>query len=58
MKLGGCALVYACVNDDRMDRVGQNHIYYIYGVYMVFLAGKSLDIQSYTMSCSVLQWWQ
>ena len=31
-----------------MPRVGQNHIY-IYGVYTVFLAGKSPNIRSYTV---------
>jgi len=36
----------------EITRVGQNHIYiyiYIYGVYMVFLAGKSPYIRSYTV---------
>jgi hypothetical protein len=31
-----------------LRRFGQNHIY-IYGVYTVFLAGKSPNIQSYTV---------
>jgi len=30
-----------------MFRVGQNHTYIIYGVYTVFLAGKSPNIRSY-----------
>jgi hypothetical protein len=31
------------------SRVGQNHVSYIYGVYTVFLAGKSPSIRSYTV---------
>ena len=32
-----------------MSRVGQNHIIYIYGVYTVFLAGKSPNKRLYTV---------
>ena len=32
-----------------MSRVGQNHIYHIYGVHTVFLAGKSPYIRSHTV---------
>jgi hypothetical protein len=39
----------------RMLRVGQKHIY-IYGVYTVFLAGKSPNIRSYTVHIGIRFW--
>jgi len=41
------ALFVACIC--VTGRVGQNMHIYIYGVYKVFLAGKSPNIRSYTV---------
>ena len=41
---GGCVRHISYIH-----RVGQNHIYTIYGEYTVFFAGKSPNIRSYTV---------